>query len=97
MGLLDNIERLINEPGSAVILKEHIARANDKYSALEKEIMELKTKMQIVEKENQRLKLGNEQLAIKIQTFEKLSCVNATSLKKLKLISCYFYQSREIK
>ncbi|MBT9460420.1 MAG: hypothetical protein IV084_02040 [Rugosibacter sp.] len=30
MGLLDGFEKLINEHGSAVILKERIALANDK-------------------------------------------------------------------
>ena len=35
MGLLDGFEKLINEHGSAVILKERIELANDKYSSLE--------------------------------------------------------------
>ena len=40
MGLLDSIEKLINEHGSATILKERIALANDKYTALEKKLSE---------------------------------------------------------
>lgn len=35
MGVLDGIERLINEHGSAVILKERIELANYKYASLE--------------------------------------------------------------
>ena len=35
MRLLDGIEKLINERRSAVILKERIALANDKYAVLE--------------------------------------------------------------
>jgi hypothetical protein len=35
LGLLDGLEKLINEHGSAVILKERIELANDKYAALE--------------------------------------------------------------
>ena len=50
MGLLDGFEKLINEHGSAVILKERIALANDKYAILEKEASVLKS-------ENERLKL----------------------------------------
>lgn len=54
MGLLDGFEKLINEHGSAVILKERIALANDKYAILEKEASVLKS-------ENERLKLDNEE------------------------------------
>ena len=43
MGLLDGIEKLINEHGSAVILKERIALANDKYTALEQNFGGLRT------------------------------------------------------
>lgn len=35
MGLLDGIEKLINEHGSSVILKERIEFANEKYASLE--------------------------------------------------------------
>ena len=37
MGLFDSIEKLINEHGSAAILKERIDLARDKYEALETE------------------------------------------------------------
>lgn len=48
MGFLDSIERLINEHGSAVILRERIALANDKYAELERRADRL-------EKENEAL------------------------------------------
>jgi hypothetical protein len=43
MGLFDNIEKLINEHGSAVILKERLLLAEDKYSALERKASALET------------------------------------------------------
>lgn len=41
MGLLDSIEKLITEHGSAAILRERIALANDKHAALEKKAASL--------------------------------------------------------
>ncbi|MDI1342050.1 hypothetical protein [Polaromonas sp.] len=54
-GLFDSIEKLITEHGSATILKERIALANDKYAALEAEVKKLRF-------ENEELRLDNEQL-----------------------------------
>jgi len=67
MGLLDGFEKLINEHGSAVILKERIALANDKYSALEKELSASKARESELTAENQSLKLDNEKLKQEIQ------------------------------
>jgi len=74
MGLLDGLEKLINEHGSAAILKERIALANDKYSALEKELSasklresESKAREARLAAENQSLKLDNEKLRQEIQ------------------------------
>jgi hypothetical protein len=47
--IFGELERLINEHGSAVILKERLALAADQYAALEKQIAELKV-------ENERLR-----------------------------------------
>jgi chromosome segregation ATPase len=69
-GLLDNIERLINEHGSAVILKERIALANDKYAALEAKASNLQAKVAELEAENGRLNLDNNQLNVKIRHLE---------------------------
>jgi hypothetical protein len=60
MGLLDGIEKLITEHGSAVILRERIALANDKYSALQSENSTLKSQNAIFKSENEALKLDNE-------------------------------------
>jgi hypothetical protein len=40
IAVLGEIEKLINEHGSAVILKERIALAQDQYAALEKKLSE---------------------------------------------------------
>lgn|SRR5574340_180333 len=55
MGLLDGIEKLIVEHGSAAILKERIALANDKYAALEAE-------NKVLRSENEALRLDSEKL-----------------------------------
>ena len=95
MGLLDGFEKLINEHGSAVILKERISLANDKYVALEArvtgletEIIDLKAKKSALQAENQRLKVDNEQLTIKIQDLEKIpySHDNLLDEEKVKIL-----------
>jgi len=55
MGLLDGLEKLINEHGSAAILKERIELANDKYAALERRLAEMS-------EDNKRLRAENEEL-----------------------------------
>ncbi|MDD2700641.1 MAG: hypothetical protein PHH36_05320 [Sideroxydans sp.] len=52
--ILSEIERLINEHGSAVILKERLALAADQYSALQKQVAQLQS-------ENERLSLDYEE------------------------------------
>jgi len=64
MGLLDGFEKLINEHGSAVILKERIALANDKYSALEVEVKSLRS-------ENEALRLDNGKFTETIRALEE--------------------------
>ncbi len=46
---LGEVEKLINEHGSAAILKERIALANDKYAALEAKVADLTAKIAILE------------------------------------------------
>ena len=58
--IFEEIEKLINEHGSAVILKERLVLANDKYSALEKKAADLQT-------ENERLKSDNIHLRQEVQ------------------------------
>lgn len=61
MGLFDGIEKLINEHGSATILKERIALANDKYSALE-------AKNKILSAENETLRIESEELKTQVKS-----------------------------
>jgi hypothetical protein len=63
MGLLDGLEKLINEHGSAVILKERIDLANDRYAALERKATEF-------EAENKNLKLEIQDLRRKLKDLE---------------------------
>jgi regulator of replication initiation timing len=64
MGFLDSIEKLINEHGSATILRERIALAKDQYAALEKKVMDLQL-------ENERLKSDNSKLQEQMRNLEK--------------------------
>lgn len=64
MGLLNGIEKLINEHGSSVILKEHIALANDQYSLLESKVIDLQS-------ENERLRLELEKAQVQIQQLQE--------------------------
>ncbi len=78
MGLLDGFEKLINEHGSETILKERIALANDKYSALEKKFTDLEHKcfeselrISNLDAENQALRLDNSKHREQIRNLEK--------------------------
>lgn len=64
--MLEMFEKLINEHGSATILKERIELINDKYEALQ-------TKLQNVEKENELLKRENELLTNQINEYKEKS------------------------
>ena len=70
MGLLDGLEKLINEHGSAVILKERIALVNDKYSALEKKLSESELRIKELESEKQAFELDNFKLKKMVATLE---------------------------
>ncbi len=63
MSIFTDIEKLITEHGSAAILKERLALASDKYSALEEQVAKLRAENKSLklqfnqsEQENQRLK-----------------------------------------
>lgn len=69
MGFLDAIEKLINEHGSATILRERIALANDKYAQLESALKdsearcaELGSRTARLETELQELRARNGQM-----------------------------------
>jgi hypothetical protein len=55
MGLLDGLEKLINEHGSAAILKERIALANDKHMALESEAKTLRLEKEVLRCDSAKL------------------------------------------
>jgi hypothetical protein len=100
---LGEIERLINEHGSAAILKERLALAADQYSALEKKVLQL-------EAENERLRLDLEECQKQRRALdEKLSHEKSPGSYKMKwgcLVfeedetlycpSCYFNKSKKI-
>ena len=73
MGLLDGFEKLINEHGSAVILKERIALANDKYAALEQKLTTSKLRVTELEFENKTLYLNLEKAQIEIRNLKNLT------------------------
>jgi hypothetical protein len=71
MGLLDGFEKLINEHGSASILKERISLANDKYSLLEEKNTFLKQENEMLKKEKEILKSENQTLNLNLQQAEQ--------------------------
>jgi len=71
MGLLDGIEKLINEHGSAAILKERIALANDKYEALERKLSDAESRIKQLESEKQGIELDNYKLREKVRNLEQ--------------------------
>jgi len=73
MGLLDGIEKLINEHGSAAILKERIALANDKYAALEQKLADSELRAKNLESDNQALRSDLQEAKAEIQNLKKLS------------------------
>ncbi|NUM52987.1 MAG: hypothetical protein HUU46_05025 [Candidatus Hydrogenedentes bacterium] len=64
MGLFEGLEKLLNEHGSAAILKERISLANDKYSALEARVQSLSS-------ENEALCIENNQFRKQIRDLEE--------------------------
>ena len=77
MGIFDGLEKLINEHGSATILKERLSLAKEQYAALESEnailkqkIKELQSEIKILKTENQTLKLNYQQATQKIGLLE---------------------------
>ena len=73
MGLLDGFEKLINEHGSAVILKERIALANDKYVSLEQKLTTSELRVTELEAENKTLSLNLEKAQIEIQNLKNIT------------------------
>lgn len=73
MGLLDGLEKLINEHGSATILKERIELANDKYAALEQKLADSELRAKQLESDNQALRSDLQEAKVEIQNLKKLT------------------------
>jgi len=85
MGLLDGFEKLINEHGSAAILKERIALANDQYTALEKKSKESESRVTELESENKTLHLELEKAKAEIESLKgDVEKPDGDSLEKIK-------------
>jgi hypothetical protein len=68
---LDDIEKVINEHGSSLILKERITLAQDQYSILERQKKDLDTNVVDLKAKNSALEANLEQAQIKIRNLEK--------------------------
>lgn len=64
MGLLETLERLINEHASAAVLREHVALLRDEKSTLERQVADLKA-------QNQALKAQDQQQAQQIRMLQQ--------------------------
>jgi chromosome segregation ATPase len=85
MGLLDDIEKLINEHGSASILKERIELANDKYSALERRLSDSEQRVEQLEREKQALELETYKLRDKVRNLaQQLANPDTRRLEEIK-------------
>lgn len=73
MGLLDGFEKLITEHGSAVILRERIALANDKYAVLEQKLADSELRVKNLESDNQALRSDIQEAKFEIQNLKKVS------------------------
>ncbi len=71
MNIFDGFEKLINEHGSAAILREHLSLMKTQFAILEREKAELKSENQTLKKENSNLKAENDKLQKKIRDYEK--------------------------
>lgn len=76
MGFLDSLEKLINEHGSSVILKERISLLNDQHSFIEKQVIMLKEQVTNLTSENASLNLDKEQLQQQVKVLEKSKAHN---------------------
>ena len=84
MGLLDGFEKLINEHGSAAILKERIALANDKYAALERKLSDSESRVKKLETEQQGIEQENLKLKEKVRNLEQQ--INESQGKRLEQV-----------
>jgi chromosome segregation ATPase len=69
--LLGEIEKLINERGSAAIMKERLSHAADQYSALEKKIVDAESRAESSERRASKFESENKSLRLNIQKAEE--------------------------
>lgn len=69
--LLGEIERLINEHGSATILRERLELARDQYEALERTVATLQEDNARLKAEHKRLELNNRELKNQVHDLDK--------------------------
>lgn len=69
--LFDPIEKLINEHGSATILREHISLFKTQLTILKEKFTEAEARIKQLESENKNLKTEKDELTKKIQTYNK--------------------------
>lgn len=84
--LFDPIEKLINEHGSAAILRDHVALFRDQLAILKEKFTVLETENKTLKTENQNLKTENKQLKKKIETYEKSNHDNLLDKAKVKIL-----------
>ena len=70
MFILDDIEKLINERGSAVVLRERLELAKEQFAVLERKTGDLALKVEELEAENKRLRVELQQRAEQIRALE---------------------------
>lgn len=92
--LSDQLQKLINERGSAAILRDHLALFKDKIilleqkaSLLEKEQAVLKTENEKLKSEAANLRIANNELAAKIKDYENPAHKALLDEPKVKILS----------
>ncbi len=86
MGLLDGLEKLINEHGSASILRERIALANDKYATLESAITILRSANEALNLDNSKLEKQVRDLEKQLEQFARNSHVETISKEQMDIL-----------
>jgi predicted Rossmann fold nucleotide-binding protein DprA/Smf involved in DNA uptake len=98
--LSEQLQKLINEHGSAAILRDHLALFKDQVILLEKENVNLRSenailtsKVETLEKKNQELTRDNKELRSKIQKYEQPP-VNFLDETKTNILKFLFKQNK---
>lgn len=101
--LSDQLQKLINEHGSAAILRDHLALFKDQIVILEKKAASLESENAILKAENdkfksetQNLRIANNELATKIQTYENPIQDNLLDEPKVKILMFLSTQTNRI-